>query len=221
MGWRDRLRAWVRAWLETPPREGVDPPRPLVEKRRVQVSPDQALLLHGPEMRAWLRRLLEDPDDAEDAYREACLRVIRFADRQRESRPEALRAWVLRIARREGYRKLRKRVQDRGRLERLKTEDADVLPVEGPGISTALRERQLDGLRLERLRQLLFELSPSDTALLTLRFREGLSHREIGARLAVGGDPIAETTVRKRLSRVITKLRTRAEAEGLDELGVR
>jgi RNA polymerase sigma factor (sigma-70 family) len=218
MGWRDRLRAGVRAWLEGPRPGAVDPPRPLVENRRVQVSPDQALLLHGPEMRAWLRRLLEDRDDAEDAYREACLRVIRFADKQREPRPEALRAWVLRIARREGYRKLRQRVRDRGRAVRLKTEDAEVLPIEGPGISTALRERQLEGQRLERLRRILLELTPSDTALLTLRFQEGLSHREIGARLAAGGAPIAEAAVRKRLSRVIAKLRTRAEAEGLAEL---
>lgn len=205
-------------WLRRTRRPAVDPAAGLTETRRVEVSPEHALLLHGPAMHAWLRRLLDDPDDAEDAYREACLRVLRFADRQREPGPEALRAWVFRIARREGYRALKKRSEARRRAVRLETDDADAIPAAGPGLSTALREGQLEAQRTQRLQALLSELSPPDAALLTLRFREGLSHKQIGARLAEGQTPIAEATIRKRLSRAIAKLRARAEAQGLEEL---
>lgn len=45
------------------------------------ITPAEALARHGAEMQGWLRRLLGDAHDAEDAYREACLRIVRFFDR--------------------------------------------------------------------------------------------------------------------------------------------
>lgn len=184
------------------------------------VTPEEALARHGRAMQGWLRRLLGDPHEAEDAYREACLRVVRFFDRRRSDDAASLEAWMHTVARREGFRRLRRRATERRRARRLATEDGERLAAPGPGPSTALRERQLDERTRDALFTLVGELRADESALLALRFQEGLSHKEIGERLGDPGQPMAETAVRKRLSRVVGKLRARAAEAGLGELAL-
>lgn len=177
---------------------------------------EAALSEHGPEIEAWLRKSLRDDAEAAEAWSAACERIIGGFDRYRGDTDRSLRAWLFAIARNEMYRLLGKRAQRRERA--LRTGEASALPQSGPGISTQLREAD----RLEQLERgvasLLEELEPEETALLVLRFQEGHSHRDIADALSTPDDPVKETTIRKRLSRLTAKLRERASEAGLEEL---
>jgi RNA polymerase sigma-70 factor (ECF subfamily) len=132
------------------------------------------------------RRLLRDPDDAEDAAQEAMIR----AWRQREScrSPDAPEGWLRQIARNEALRQ-------HGRVLARETEP---LP-EREAVAEVPHDRLVDRLYLD---EALRTLRGQDRLLVLMRYKFDLPDVAIADRLG-----IAESTVRVRLHRLKNELR--------------
>jgi RNA polymerase sigma-70 factor (ECF subfamily) len=140
------------------------------------------------------RRIVGNPDDAEEAVQEALTRAWRAGSRAAEI--ESPTAWVLHITRNESLRMLERR----SRISRRELpEDSADEPCE-------------EDCRLEELvsqsdtRDALERLEPSDRELLFLRYGEDLSQPEVARRL-----DMPEGTVKVRLHRVRKRLRQALE----------
>jgi RNA polymerase sigma-70 factor, ECF subfamily len=132
------------------------------------------------------RRLLGDPDAAEDAAQEAMIR----AWRQRSScrSPDAPEGWLRQIARNEALR----------HHGRALARECDSLPAE-EAASDAPDDPVVDRLYLD---QTLRGLRSQDRMLVTLRYKLDLSDVAIAEHLG-----IAQSTVRVRLHRLKKRLR--------------
>ena len=129
--------------------------------------------------------VLGNEQDAQDAAQEAVLVAWKKIGRLRQ--PEAFRAWLLKILRRECMAVLRQR-KKHGHAE---LEDA--LDTAGPEPSL---DRQLEvSTTLERL-------APPDKLVLSLYYGDGTTTRELAALFG-----ISETAVRQRLHRARGKFR--------------
>ncbi|HGY90854.1 MAG TPA: sigma-70 family RNA polymerase sigma factor [Planctomycetes bacterium] len=152
-------------------------------------DPDLELLLsHGEGFRALARSLVLDQDDVDDLIQDAWLVAL-------ERRPDLLsspRGWMARVLRNLAFQLARKR--SRQREVRLAAE--------------ALRGSDLEGFSVERLEthrrlvDLVESLAEPYRGLVMLRYFEGLSPRDIAARL--GEKP---ARIRNRLSRALAQLR--------------
>ena len=134
------------------------------------------------------RRILRDPDDAEEAVQEAMIRAWRSHGSCRT--PSAPLPWLIQITRNEAMR-LAARRQRRDANE--VCEMVDRLPVDS-GV-----ERTIQSVATE---QALSTLGPDDRRLLRLRYEEDLTQGQVAARLG-----IPEGTVKVRLHRVRARLR--------------
>jgi RNA polymerase sigma-70 factor (ECF subfamily) len=176
-------------------------------------EPSQAATLAirqlGPQVLQYLRAVLRDGDDADDAF-------SRFAEGLWTSianfRGEgSLKAWAYRIA----WHAALRVAQDpyRRRRDLLQTTEASRLAAE-------IRSRtsiELEARAQERIERLRRELAPDEQTLIILRFDRGLSWREVAQVLEEEGSPVDEAALRKRFERLKQRLRERAVAEGLIE----
>ena len=186
---------------------------------------------HG-RIRSYVSGILVDFDRAEDITQEVFIAALR---RLRDTeRPIAFKPWIYQIAKNASIDELRR---TRRSLEvpldpaRESSEAESDLPSLEPGPEVVLESKQ----QLEDLRGALRGVSDLHHRILVLRELEGLSYREIGARLEMSR-PTVESTLfraRRRLAEEYQELisgrrceRTRALIEGaqgqtLTRLGIR
>lgn len=117
----------------------------------------------------YLRRLMGTSGEAEDVLQNVWVKIVRRIGALRE--PKALRAWLYRIAHNEAIGLLRKKGRE------IALEDLERVPdVEAEADIEALGATELDAVSLHRA---LERTSPEHRAVLTLRFMNDLSYREI------------------------------------------
>jgi RNA polymerase sigma factor (sigma-70 family) len=139
------------------------------------------------------RRLMQTPEDGEDAVQDALLRAYRHFGGCRE---DSVKAWFLRIVRNVCFDLL----TARGHMRQDGFADRDPLDPDGTGfVEDVFGRRAVDpeaGLHLARIEAAIAALPPLFREVLVLRDVEGMSYAEIAA---VTGVP--NGTVMSRLSR--------------------
>ena len=148
----------------------------------------------SPRLRYFLRKLLPSAQDAEDALQDVWLDVLRALDRL--SDPQALVAWLYRIARDRAFARLRKAKP----IEQLRDEAAVA--------DTADNDGDFSSEDAERIHAALDTLPPEQREVLVLRFLEELTYEQIAT---VVGANIG--TVRSRLHYAKRALRTVLEKQ--------
>ncbi len=166
---------------------------------------EAALRDQGPAVLRYLRSLLRDPDEADDAFSMFSEQIWKRIGTFRG--PGGFEVWLFRIAFREALR-LREEGWRRKRRP-LPTTEAGRIAAEIRRTTSISRDRRLEAL--ERLRA---SLSLEDQHLLVLRVDHGLAFREIAATLGTG-EGLDEATVRKRFERAKARLARLARSEGL------
>ena len=123
---------------------------------------------YSPRLRYFLRKLLASADGAEDALQDVWLDVFRHLPRLAD--PQALAAWLYRIARDRAFGRLRKS----GRFEQL---------IDDGAVVDAADDGEFSPEDASRIHAALDELPPEHREVLVLRFLEEMSYEEI-ARVA-------------------------------------
>jgi len=152
-------------------------------------KPEDSLLRLRPSIVALARARLGNLHDAQDAFQETCLRVLRGLDAWRPDAP--FEHWVFTIAA-NVVRDMARRRQTRQEA-RLPAPEAEALSPD---------EALSAGDDLERVRRAIDALDPSESAPLLLYLLHGVPQREIAAHLDV---PVEH--LRVRLFRAIRKIR--------------
>ncbi len=135
----------------------------------------------SPRLRYFLRKLLPSAHDAEDALQDVWVDVIRSLPRLND--PQALVAWLYRIARDRAFARLRKakpheQLRDEGTVANTTTDD----------------DRDFSPEDAERIHAALDTLPPEQREVLVLRFLEDMTYEQIAV---VTGRNLG--TVRSRL----------------------
>jgi len=113
----------------------------------------------------YLRRLVGTTGEAEDVMQEVWVKILRGIGKLKE--PKALRTWIYRIAHNQAVERLRKQGRE------IALDDLDEVP-------EATEEADALGLiDAAALHEALDRTSPEHRAILTLRFMNGLSYKEI------------------------------------------
>jgi len=134
---------------------------------------------YGPRLRLYLRKLLDRPEDVDDALQDVWTDVFRSLGRLRNS--GAFAAWVYRIARDRAYRELRRR-------------QVKCVPLEEAEVPQDVPEEPLEFEDVQQVHAALDALSIEHREVLLLRFVEQMSPDQIGQ---IVGCPAG--TVRSRL----------------------
>jgi RNA polymerase sigma-70 factor (ECF subfamily) len=121
---------------------------------------------YSPRLRYYLRKVLASADAAEDALQDVWLDVFRSLPRL--ANPQALRAWLYRIARDQAFTRLRKASRREGPLD----ETAVVDP-------TSAEENDFSPEDAARIHDALDKLREEQREVLVLRFLEEMSYEEI------------------------------------------
>lgn len=158
----------------------------------------EVVRLFAPRLRCYLRRLIGNADDAEDAMQDVWTDVYRGLGRLRNT--GAFTPWLYRIARDRAYRRLRRK-----RIPCVPLEDGEVADPEGAEPSFGPEDAEQITAALERM-------SAEHREVLLLRFIEGMSAEQIGQ---VIGRPAG--TVRSRLHYAKRCLRREIERRCEDE----
>lgn len=162
---------------------------------------------HGPLILSYLRGVVRDEDLAGEAF-------ARFGEELWKSLPgyrgeSSLRTWCYAVA--WGVVRHLRRDLRRRRESRLGTSEGARLADELR--ATSAPQRHLDATaRLQRLRQ---QLSLDEQTLLILRVDRELPWKDVADILGAGGEPIDESSLRKRFERLKARLRKLGAAEGL------
>jgi RNA polymerase sigma-70 factor, ECF subfamily len=180
--------------------------RDLLEKGDASAAAAEVIREVGPSTLRYLRSLLQDEDDAADAF-------SMFAENAWKGLPafrfgSSLRTWCYRVAwnaarnlRHEAYRR-------HGR--RFGTGEASAL-------AESIRTRTTD--RMARQKSALDELRESlpdeDRSLLALRIDQGLSWQEVAEVFSEEGRPVQVDALMKRFERLKTRLAEMARKRGL------
>jgi RNA polymerase sigma-70 factor (ECF subfamily) len=133
---------------------------------------------HEPALRAYLSRRFPALPDHDDLVQETYARILRVRDPRRLAFAKAFLFTTARNAAIDLFR--RRRETDRARVG----DDADAVPGlldEAPGVVESLERQQ----RLEVLLEALGTLPERCRAVMMLRYLDGFSSREIGARLGI------------------------------------
>lgn len=160
---------------------------------------------YGAAVHGYLRSILDDPDDAADAYAVWAEDLWRGLPGFR--RECSLRAWAYRLAWHAACRLRRDPFRARG--ARLPTSAASRLAASVAASTIATGSRRAG---LERLRA---RLPAEDRTLLTLRVDRELEWDEVAAVLSAEGEPVSAPALRKRFERLKVRLRELAREEGL------
>jgi RNA polymerase sigma-70 factor (ECF subfamily) len=150
----------------------------------------------------YLRRLLGNDAMAEDLFQQTWLRVSERIRRYEPTRPFG--PWLLTVGRNLALDHLR-----RVRHESLDPDSEPPAPAVGPSATNDPLARLASRQRQERVAAALDRLAPHDREVLSLRFEEDLSLKEIAA---VVDAPLP--TVKARLYRAMARLRSRLLEEG-------
>ena len=167
----------------------------------------QAIRAIGPSALRYLRALLPDVDDVEDAFSQWAEKLWRGLPAFRGECP--LRAWALRLAYHAALDLKAQAWRVHGR--RFETGEASLIAQSVRTATAVRRERQLSVF--ERLRQ---TLTVEDQTLLELRVNQGLSWKEIAEVLSREGDTLQPNTVAKRFQRVKDHLAEMLKNEGIE-----
>ena len=160
---------------------------------------------YGPVCRALAARILGSPEDGEECWSEALLRLWNAVPPER---PAHLQAWLLKLTRGIAIDRLRAaRAEKRGggELPLLLEELEDCVPG-SPGAEGEVLDRELG----EAVNRFLRTQSPADRSLFLRRYFYGESVAGLAEALGM-----RRNTVSARLSRIRTRLRTWLEKEGL------
>ncbi len=141
-----------------------------------------------------LRRMLASPEEAEEVFHDALLKLQAAAPRFDPERASA-RTFALVIARNLALSRLRARKARPARLEPDIHRLPGVAPVDPPAVEDRIR-----------VRRALARLDPLERRLLEAAFYQGYSHRELAEAF---GLPLG--TVKSRLRRALRKLRAYLE----------
>ncbi len=160
---------------------------------------------HRDRLFRYLRRLLGDETMAEDLFQQTWVRATERIGRYDASRPFG--PWILTVGRNLALDHLR-----RYRPESLDEGPEPTAPPEGPSTAEDPLARLAARERRERLGAALDGLAPHDREVLSLRFEEELSLKEIAAVVAA---PLP--TVKARLYRAMARLRSRLLEQGTQE----
>lgn len=170
--------------------------RQLVAAGDSRTAASEAIRLLGPQVLRYLRSILHDEDDVEDAFSTFAEAVWRGLPRFRWE--SSLRTWSFRLAwhaalaiRSEAWRR---------RRQHLATSEASKIADEVRTKSFARVERQQKAVE-----RLVAGLSVEEQSLFALRVGQGLSWREI-AEVLEKGERIDAATVAKRFSRLKNRL---------------
>jgi RNA polymerase sigma factor (sigma-70 family) len=147
----------------------VSPSEPAAVHR---IDPDQLFREHQPALVRYLARLVGDPEAAADAAQEAFVRLL-----ERPPAPDAIRAWLFRVATNAALQSARTRAR---RLQLLEDDPASApMGTPPPSPDAALEADE----RVRLIRRALDGLAERDRIVLLMR-EEGFTHREIAG--AVG-----------------------------------
>jgi RNA polymerase sigma-70 factor (ECF subfamily) len=160
---------------------------------------------HRGRLFRYLRCLLGDETVTEDLFQQTWVRVTEQIRRYDALRPFA--PWLLTVGRNLALDHLR-----RYRPESLDEGPEPPAPTEGPGSTEDALARVATRERRERLGAALDSLGPHDREVLSLRFEEELSLKEIAAFVSA---PLP--TVKARLYRAMARLRARLLEQGTQE----
>jgi RNA polymerase sigma-70 factor (ECF subfamily) len=153
---------------------------------------------YQPRLRYYLRKMLRDLQEAEDALQDAWLAVFRALPRLSDL--GAFRAWLYRIARDQALRRLRKRRPEYRCPEEVDSADGRA------------EEAQLASEAVECIHAALDELPAPQREVLVFRYVEDMSYEEIAR---VVGCPVG--TVRSRLHHAGRALRAVLERMNLHD----
>lgn len=157
----------------------------------------------GPRVRGYLRAVLRDDDDAEDAFSLFSEWVWKSIGTLREA--SSLRTWTFGVAC-NAARRIREDPYRR-RREHLPTEAASKLPRNSTRSSRMRKQIQLDEIRAS--------LEPEEQNLLVLRLDQALEWEEIAHVLAAAGTPCTAAALRKRFERLKERIGALARQRGL------
>ena len=146
---------------------------------------------YSREIFAYLWRMMRDPQDAEDALQETCLRAFRGFPRLRDD--SNLRAWLYKIATNTAYTHLKKRARHASRT-------IDLVEFTPVAASDNLKQRDL----LEAVLQTVEQLPHKQQAALMLRNYQGFSYAEIAETLDCSPD-----SARANVYQALKKLRSK------------
>ena len=160
---------------------------------------------YGPAVFGYLRKIVDDEDDARDAYAQWAEDLWKGLPGFRGD--ASLRAWTYRLAWHAACRLHRDPFRARG--VRLPTSAASRLAasVAESTVATGSRRAGLDRLRAQ--------LPPEERTLLTLRLDRELEWDEVAEVLSAEGAPVTAPALRKRFERLKERLRELAREEGL------
>lgn len=167
----------------------------LVASGRTHEAAAEVIKVNGARVRAYLRALLRDGDDADDAFSTFAEWTCRGIGRFRNEGPVA--AWALGVAR-NAARKVR---EERRRVEPLREDDLARLVLERD--YHLGEDLELAALRLEAVRA---TLPDRDRTLLRLRLDRRLRWKDIAELLASQGAPITSMALRKRFERIKSRM---------------
>lgn len=166
----------------------------------ITLSLDEAYRRHGDEVRAYLRRRLDSPEDAEDLAQEAFLRVQRSGKLEELDNP---RAYLMRTAEnllRDRFRRDSLGVFDTGREV---TDDEFAHPAPSPESTASARQE------LEALAHAMAGLSPKVRQALILHKFHHYSYKRVAAIMG-----ISPKTVEKHLAKAIAGCRRELRQQG-------
>jgi len=160
----------------------------------------------GPEVLRYLRALLREEAEAEEAFSQFAENLWRGLSGYQGR--ASFRTWALRVAHHAALNLRDQAWRKRGR--RLETGEASRIAAEVRTASAVRIERQRDAL--ETLRT---SLSVEDQALLVLRIDQGLPWEQIAEVFAEGEKAVPPATLAKRFERLKERLGALAKEKGL------
>jgi RNA polymerase sigma-70 factor (ECF subfamily) len=147
---------------------------------------------------SFFRRFVREPSDARDLAQEVYLRILRVRDAEKIQNPEG---YLFKVA--ANLMKEQRALHRRHGLEVDATdEDIQLYLSEVSAIDSEIDHAQ----RVKRLGVVVKQLPDKGQAAIMLRYRDGLSHKEISERIGV-----SPRMVKKYLARGIAHCRTRME----------
>jgi RNA polymerase sigma-70 factor (ECF subfamily) len=178
----------------------------LLENGDRPAAATEAIRSLGPEVLSYLRSILRNEGDAQDAFSQFAENLWRGIGTWRGE--GSFRAWTFRLAWNAAINMRNEAWRRRGR--RLVTAEVSALADEVRTRSSLRVERQRQAL--DRLRE---SLTDEEVSLLTLRIDQELSWAEIAQVFSSGGDPVEAATLMKRFERIKARLARMARDRGL------